>query len=350
MENSEMKSFGYVWILAIASFCYCYFISASIPKGLFRLLSLLPIIFLFTTLPLHLSAFHLCGLTAFLLVWLANFKLLLFSFGRGPLSPPQPLLHFICTASLPIKISQNPYPNSYKITSPYSKTGQKVAFLIKALALAALLKVYKYRQFLHPNVILALYCCHVYLAAELILALAAAPARAIGLELEPQFNEPYLATSLQDFWGRRWNLMVSSILRPTIYFPIRGFTASRLGPRCSHLLAMLAAFTVSGLMHEVIYYYLTRVTPTWEVTWFFVLQGVCTAAEVAAKKAAAGRWQLPPAVTRPLTVVFVAATGFWLFFPQLLRNHVDVKTIGEYSILLDFVKEKTLLPLSLYLQ
>uniref|UniRef100_F6HEL3 Wax synthase domain-containing protein n=1 Tax=Vitis vinifera TaxID=29760 RepID=F6HEL3_VITVI len=312
MENSEMKSFGYVWILAIASFCYCYFISASIPKGLFRLLSLLPIIFLFTTLPLHLSAFHLCGLTAFLLVWLANFKLLLFSFGRGPLSPPQPLLHFICTASLPIKISQNPYPNSYKITSPYSKTGQKVAFLIKALALAALLKVYKYRQFLHPNVILALYCCHVYLAAELILALAAAPARAIGLELEPQFNEPYLATSLQDFWGRRWNLMVSSILRPTIYFPI--------------------------------------LTPTWEVTWFFVLQGVCTAAEVAAKKAAAGRWQLPPAVTRPLTVVFVAATGFWLFFPQLLRNHVDVKTIGEYSILLDFVKEKTLLPLSLYLQ
>lgn len=113
---------------------------------------------------------------------------------------------------------------------------------------------------------------------------------------------------------------------------------------------MLAAFTVSGLMHEVIYYYLTRVTPTWEVTWFFLLQGVCTAAEVAAKKASAGRWQFPPAVTRPLTVVFVAVTSFWLFFPQLLRNHVDVKTIGEYSILIDFVKEKTLLPLSLYLQ
>ncbi|RVW70227.1 Long-chain-alcohol O-fatty-acyltransferase [Vitis vinifera] len=267
-----------------------------------------------------------------------------------PLSPPQPLLHLYLHCLLPIKISQNPYPNSYKITSPYSKTGQKVAFLIKALALAALLKVYKYRQFLHPNVILALYCCHVYLAAELILALAAAPARAIGPGARATSSMNPTSQLLYRISGGRWNLMVSSILRPTIYFPIRGFTASRLGPRCSHLLAMLAAFTVSGLMHEVIYYYLTRVTPTWEVTWFFVLQGVCTAAEVAAKKAAAGRWQLPPAVTRPLTVVFVAATGFWLFFPQLLRNHVDVKTIGEYSILLDFVKEKTLLPLSLYLQ
>ncbi|KAJ9672267.1 hypothetical protein PVL29_025759 [Vitis rotundifolia] len=115
--------------------------------------------------------------------------------------------------------------------------------------------------------------------------------------------------------------------------------------------------TVEGLQLQAIFAskrhlssLLLPLTPTWEVTWFFVLQGVCTAAEVAAKKAAAGRWQLPPAVTRPLTVVFVAFTGFWLFFPQLLRNHVDDKTIGEYSILVDFVKEKTLLPLSWYLQ
>lgn len=27
----------------------------------------------------------------------------------------------------------------------------------------------------------------------------------LGGDLEPQANEPYLATSLKDFWGRRWN-------------------------------------------------------------------------------------------------------------------------------------------------
>ena len=69
---------------------------------------------------------------------------------------------------------------------------------------------------------------------------------------------------------------------------------------------------------------------------------------MAAKKAAGGRWRLPPAVSRPLTVGFVAVTGFWLFFPQLVRNHVDDRGIGEYSVLNEFVKDKTLLLLSLY--
>lgn len=338
-----MKSFVSIWISAIASFCYCYFFSTSIPKGFFRLFSLLPVILLFTTLPLHLSSFHLCAPTAFFLVWLANSKLLLLSFGHGPLSTPQTLLQFICAASLPIRITHNPHPN-------YGKTRLKTDFLVKALALAALLKIYQYRDSLHPNVVLALYCCHVYIAAEFTLALAATPARVIGLEIEPQFDEPYLATSLQDFWGRRWNLMVTNVLRLTVYFPIRGLTAGCLGPTRAQQLGMLAVFTVSGLMHELIYYYVTRVTPTWEVTCFFVLHGVCTAAEVAAKKASGGRWQLPPVVTRPLTIVFVAVTGFRLFFPQLIREHVDDKAIGEYSVLIDFVREKMLqlVPLSLY--
>ncbi|XP_060673937.1 uncharacterized protein LOC132804060 [Ziziphus jujuba] len=34
----------------------------------------------------------------------------------------------------------------------------------------------------------------------------------LGLEMEPQFDEPYLATSPQDFWSRRWNLMIGNIL------------------------------------------------------------------------------------------------------------------------------------------
>ncbi|GJZ23792.1 long-chain-alcohol O-fatty-acyltransferase-like protein [Tanacetum coccineum] len=178
------------------------------------------------------------------------------------------------------------------------------------------------------------------LGVELVLAITAYLTMflKLGFEIEPQFNEPYLATSLQDFWGRRWNLMVSRILRPTVYDPVREITSPLIGKQYSQLPAIFLTFLVSGLMHELIYVYLTRVWPTWEVTWFFVLHGVCTAVEVAVKKAVNGRFRLHRAVSGLFTVVFVAVTGVWLFLPQILRNGVDVKAIDEYYILVNFLR------------
>ncbi|KAM3744112.1 hypothetical protein ACB098_06G027400 [Castanea mollissima] len=348
--DAEIKNFIKVWITAITSLCYCYYIVAKIPRGTIRLLFLLPIFYLFTMLPCNLNSFHLGAPTAFFLGWLGNFKLLLFAFDQGPLSPPLPkLLHFISIACLPIKLKQDPSPNTKNNKNPSHKSTPKchnptkvtrsMLLAIKALLLAMIIRAYERRSNLHPYVILALYCCHTYLAVEIVLVLAAAPVQAIfGFEIEPQFNEPYFATSLQDFWGHRWNLMVTSILRPTIYIPIRCISANVIGSRWAALPAIISTFIVSGLAHEVIYFYFTRVHPTWEVTWFFILHGVCTAIEVVVKKAVTNRWWLHRAISGPLTIMFVAVTGGWLFFPQLIRNGVDIKVIEEYSILVDFVK------------
>ena len=142
--------------------------------------------------------------------------------------------------------------------------------------------------------------------------------------------------------------MVSSILRPTVYIPIRRISANVIGSRWAALPAIISTFIVSGLAHEVIYFYFTRVHPTWEVTWFFVLHGVCTAIEIVVKKAATNKWQLHRVISGPLTVGFVAVTGFWLFFPQLIRNGVVEKAIKEYSILADFVKVNLPLQLPLH--
>ncbi|XWS09733.1 hypothetical protein CRYUN_Cryun39dG0014700 [Craigia yunnanensis] len=60
--------------------------------------------------------------------------------------------------------------------------------------------------------------------------------------------------------------------------------------------------------------------------------------EVAVKNVVPVKLRLHWAVSGPLALVFVAVTGIWLFFPQLVRNRVDEKAIGEYS-LVDFVKE-----------
>jgi hypothetical protein len=335
--DGEIANVIKVWITVIASLCYCYYVVARIRPGMTRLLSLLPIFYLFIILPLNLNSIHIGGLTIFFLVWLGNFKLLLFAFDQGPLTPlPPKLFHFISIASLPIKINQNPSPQKA------TKVPRSILLLIKALLLALIIRSYENRPNMHPYAVFALYCLHLYLGVEIGLALSAAPARAFGFELEPQFHEPYLATSLQDFWGRRWNLMVTSILRPSVYNPVRRISTPVVGPRWAQLPAVIAVFLVSGLMHELIFYYFIRAYPTWEVTWFFVLQGVCVAIEIVVKKAVTDRWQLHRAVSGPLTVGFVAVTGVWLFFPQIIRNGVHEKVIQEYPIMVDFVKANLL--------
>ncbi|KAK4275384.1 hypothetical protein QN277_018476 [Acacia crassicarpa] len=339
MED-EIKNLIKIWIKAISCLCYCYYVSSRIPKGIFRLLSLLPIIFVFLLLPLTVHSFHLCGSTTLFLVWLCLFRLLLFAFDQGPLSPlPPNILHFILISSLPAKIKPNNLPHYYS-----EKRFSKLILFLKLLLLAAIVRAYDYRDKLHPHFILLLYRCHLCLDLELALALCAAPARVFGFQIEPQFSEPYISTSLQDFWSRRWNRVVSSILRLTVYDPIRRISTCVLGQHYSPILARLVTFAVSGLMHELIYYYLARVPPTWEVTWFFVLHGMSTAVEVEVKKTAGRRgWRLHRVVSGLLTLLFLAATGEWLFFPQLIRNGVDSKAIKEYSIMVDFVKPKLLL-------
>ncbi|KAF8409657.1 hypothetical protein HHK36_005735 [Tetracentron sinense] len=345
--EGEIKNFFMVWLSVLTSLIYCYFLPRKIPEGKLRLLSIIPIICIFTLLPLNLSSMHLGGTTAFFIAWLANFKLLLFSFGQGPLSsdPSISLGRFISIACLPIKIQPDPSPILKNKETPSPQVTQKspkspLNYAIKVLLLALLLRVYHYTQYIHPKIILLLYCFHGYFGLEIILAMVAALARSLlGLELEPQFDEPYLSTSLQDFWGRRWNLMVSSILRPTVYVPIRSISKRVMGSRCAPLPAVLCTFIVSGLMHELIFFYLGRQKTTWEVTWFFVLHGICLAMEIEGKKWVNGKWRLPRVVSGPLAVGFVVITNFWLFLPHILRCGAEDKAYREYAAMAAFAKD-----------
>ncbi|XP_021755324.1 long-chain-alcohol O-fatty-acyltransferase-like [Chenopodium quinoa] len=339
--ETEIWNFIKIWIVAIASASYAYSISRifHIKKPIFRLFFILPIIYLFTILPFSLSSFHLGGPTFFYLVWLSNFKLILYSFHLGPLSslPNTSLPLFISVALFPIKVNS-------KFTHNRSNPNKSlVLFGVKLLAFAVVIKIYDFRNDLPKSLLLVNYCCHLYLGVEVTLGITAALVRAVsGLGLDPQFDEPYLATSLQDFWGRRWNLMVSDILRLSAYDPIRRVALPLVGKKWAVAIGMMATFTVSGLMHELIYFYFTRVMPTWEVTWFFVLHGVCTALEVVVKEVVVQRFRLHRLISGPLTLGFIAVTAWWLFLPQILRSGYDVKVINEYPVMASFVKEKVL--------
>lgn len=166
----------------------------------------------------------------------------------------------------------------------------------------------------------------------------------LGMELEPPSDEPYMATSLQDFWGKRWNRMMSDALGHTIYEPMRSFWAKYLGRDWAPAPGLLATFVASGLMHELVFYHVTRVKPTWEVTWFFVLHGMCVVLEVVMKRVMGRRLRLHWALSGPLTVGFVILTGCWLFFPQVMRSDVDVgvmeDVIGLGKFLKDMLRDK----------
>ncbi|CAI9756837.1 unnamed protein product [Fraxinus pennsylvanica] len=125
----EIQTFIKVWFTAVTALFYCYYIASRLPGGATRLISLLPVFYLFTALPLQLSSFHLGAPTIFYLVWLGNFKLLLLSFEQGPLSstPPLSLLHFVSIALLPIK-TKNSVSNS--------KVNKPVVFALKVALLA----------------------------------------------------------------------------------------------------------------------------------------------------------------------------------------------------------------------
>lgn len=379
MDREEVKSFLRVWASAIASLCYCYSVAGSVPKGAPRLVSLLPVFFLLAILPLGLSSFHLAGPTTFLLTWICNFKLFLFSFGAGPLSRSPSYLHFVLIASLPIRIKQDDQPaearhakaqssapsnakehhtrqkpvESQSETSWASRCSDKLDSLhdhrtalsaVNLFLLALLFQAYEYKHHLHPCIVWGLYCLHAFLELELVLAIYAIPAwivlGGLGLELEPQFKEPYLTTSLEDFWGRRWNLTVSEILRLTIYNPLRTVCIPAMGPELGSYAAVFATFTVSGLMHEALFYYYTRAEPTWEVTVFFLVQGACVVTEKAVKKRYRESWQPHRLVSGVLTLGFLSVTAIRLFALPLTRHGIDEKAIRECHHMAKFLKER----------
>uniref|UniRef100_A0A0D3F504 Wax synthase domain-containing protein n=1 Tax=Oryza barthii TaxID=65489 RepID=A0A0D3F504_9ORYZ len=97
---------------------------------------------------------------------------------------------------------------------------------------------------------------------------------------------------------------------------------------------VLAAFLVSGLMHEVVILYLTSRAPTGRVTAFFALHGVCVCAErwwCARQHKREARPQLPRAVAAPLVLGFVAGTAFWLFFPAIYGGGMDDLYLAEIA-------------------
>ncbi|HEX8527309.1 MBOAT family O-acyltransferase [Allosphingosinicella sp.] len=120
----------------------------------------------------------------------------------------------------------------------------------------------------------------------------------LGYRFPHNFNQPYRARSLQDFW-RRWHISLSSWLRDYLYIPLGG-SRHGLARLC---LALMTTMLLGGLWHGA--------------NWTFVIWGALHGGVLAAERLwrdfrPEGWPKLPPLLGIILT--FHLVTLSWIFF------------------------------------
>jgi alginate O-acetyltransferase complex protein AlgI len=128
--------------------------------------------------------------------------------------------------------------------------------------------------------------------------------RVVNVELPLNFNSPYKARNISDFW-RRWHMTLSRFLRDYLYFPLGG---NRHGPARRYLNLMITML-LGGLWHGA--------------GWTFVIWGglhglylvIHHAWQATVERLGASRWRDSRWAGATATLLtFTAVTLAWTFF------------------------------------
>lgn len=141
-------------------------------------------------------------------------------------------------------------------------------------------------------------------------------ARILGFDLMRNFNLPYFATSVMDFW-RRWHISLSTWLRDYLYIPLGG---NRLGHARTYL-NLATVMLLGGLWHGA--------------AWNFVAWGLWQGAGLMFNRwwheTVAPRWRMPTFVAWTLTILFTLYG--WLLFRSTSADQVLqlTRSLGNWS-------------------
>lgn len=175
------------------------------------------------------------------------------------------------------------------------------------------------------SVYLQKYCGHIYFLYELvmlvglsfilhfgILNLSTASWRFSGVDVKELFRSPYKATSLKEFWGKRWNMAFSEMTAMVVYKPLK--------TRYGIPLAMIASFLISGLLHEIAISFPVKMGYGLPFL-YFVLHGLAMYAE--------GKVQFVKQIISN-SILSHVWVFMWLILPMpLLFHHVFIVEVVE---------------------
>ncbi|GJP29400.1 hypothetical protein CLOM_g16668 [Closterium sp. NIES-68] len=352
-------TWGQGWALAsvgaLLIAVYCYAVVKPTRPGFPRLIASIPALSANVFLPwVFRQEDQVLGVVVIYCItaWLSSFKLLCFCWNTGVLSTPwisSDLYRFVAALSLPIHVQPITKDRVSAELTPDVTKKSVAEWIIDAVqsetwTMLLIRSSFKLMVFIFLVKLMAsldtvpLFVRHVVFGWNLFLfvtivceTLAGVAAAFLAIEIRPHFNHPYLATSFQEFWSRRWNLTVSSCLRETIFEPVKfavtwctsrmqngalqdgamqngatpngetqkgGLHSNVAGrnsqskvqggdasgkaaveeSRLPQRVGMLATFFVSGLAHEIAVWYISNQV-TGEMTLFFTLHGIVSVTE-----------------------------------------------------------------------
>jgi alginate O-acetyltransferase complex protein AlgI len=118
----------------------------------------------------------------------------------------------------------------------------------------------------------------------------------LGYKFPQNFNSPYVARSLTEFW-RRWHMTLSMFLRDYLYIPLGG---NRKGPLRTYLNLMLTML-LGGLWHGA----------SWNFAVWGLLHGLYLAIERAVRNT---KHKICLPQPMQILVTFVLVNVAWVFF------------------------------------
>ncbi len=162
--------------------------------------------------------------------------------------------------------------------------------------------------------------------------IAIGTARFMGFDLMQNFDRPYLATSITEFWGR-WHISLSTWFRDYLYIPLGG---SRAG-KWKWYRNILIVFLVSGLWHGASWTFIA-----WgALHGFYNVFGLATKGIRSGLAQKIGLHRLPRAnkLINQLSI-FCLVSFAWVFFraPDFHIASVAIKKLAECNFSLNMVQ------------
>jgi len=135
-----------------------------------------------------------------------------------------------------------------------------------------------------------------YAVAGIISAALAVLFLIAGYSLPIVHRYPVAARSVEDFWARRWNILVSAWLHAFVFLP--------LARRRHYALGIMCAFLVSGAFHGWPVLFALGIRPALIVVLFFIIQGAVILVE---NRLRIQTW--PTSLARVWTVIIILGTS-----------------------------------------